>query len=204
MRLFKLMDSKIKGEINMRLVVAITGATGAIYAIRLLEELKAKKVEVHLILSQWAEETLRIEMNMKKESLIELVDYYYLESDMTAPVASGSFQHQGMIIIPCSMKTLSGIAHGYAENLIIRAADVCLKECRRLILGPRETPLNAIHLDNMLKLAKLGVEIVPPMPAFYNHPVTIEEIVNQLIARILDQLGLEHNLVKRWGDTMKS
>ncbi|WHH59282.1 UbiX family flavin prenyltransferase [Petroclostridium sp. X23] len=188
----------------MRLVVAITGATGAIYAMRLLEELKAKKVEVHLILSEWAEETLRIEMNMKKESLIELVDYYYLESDMTAPVASGSFQHQGMIIIPCSMKTLSGIAHGYAENLIIRAADVCLKECRRLILVPRETPLNAIHLDNMLKLAKLGVEIVPPMPAFYNHPVTIEEIVNQLIARILDQLGLEHNLVKRWGDTMKS
>jgi 4-hydroxy-3-polyprenylbenzoate decarboxylase len=187
-----------RGKISMRLVVAVTGATGAVYAVRLLEALKEAGTEVHLILSRWAGETLRLETGKRVEALRTLVARFYQENDLTAPVASGSFQHQGMIIIPCSMKTLAGIAHGYAANLIMRAADVTIKEGRRLILVPRETPLSAIHLENMLSLARLGAVIMPPMPAFYYRPGTVDEVVNHLIGRILDQLGLPHQLVPRW------
>ncbi|KYH33864.1 UbiX family flavin prenyltransferase [Neomoorella mulderi] len=183
----------------MRLVVAVTGATGAVYAVRLLEALKEAGVEVHLILSHWAGETLRLETGMGVEAVQSLAACCYQENDLAAAVASGSFQHQGMVIIPCSMKTLAGIAHGYAANLIMRVADVTLKEGRRLILVPRETPLNAIHLENMLSLARLGVVIMPPMPAFYYRPRTVDEVVNHLVGRILDQLGLPHDLVPRWG-----
>lgn len=182
----------------MKLVVAVTGATGAIYAVRLLEALKTKEVEVHLVLSHWARETMRFETGLDEENLRQLAAHYYPENDLTAPLASGSFQHQGMVIVPCSMKTLAGIAHGYAANLIIRAADVTLKEGRKLILVPRETPLHAIHLENMLTLARLGAVIMPPMPAFYYHPRNIDDLVNHLVGRILDQLGLEFELATRW------
>ncbi|NLW08033.1 MAG: UbiX family flavin prenyltransferase [Clostridia bacterium] len=182
----------------MRLVVAVTGATGAIYAVRLLQALKEKEVEVHLILSRWARETVRLETNFDEENFRQLATCCYTENDLAAPLASGSFQHQGMVVIPCSMKTLAGIAHGYAANLIMRAADVTLKEGRRLILATRETPLNAIHLENMLTLARLGVVIMPPVPAFYNQPRSIDDLVNNFVGRIMDLLGLEHDLVARW------
>ncbi|HBG21640.1 MAG TPA: aromatic acid decarboxylase [Peptococcaceae bacterium] len=183
----------------MRLVVAVTGATGVIYAVKLLEALKNSEVEVHLIVSRWAKKTLNIEMGLTVSDLSSLCDYFYEENDLAASVSSGSFQHEGMVIVPCSMKTLAAIAHGFDENLIVRAADVTLKERRKLILVPRETPLNATHLNNMLILNKLGAAIMPPMPAFYYHPKNIDDLVNHLVARILDHLGKEQLLVPRWG-----
>lgn len=182
----------------MRLIVAMTGATGAIYGIRLLEVLKKKGVETHLILSRWAEETIKIETSWTVEAVRELASMCYREDELGAALASGSFRHQGMIIAPCSMKTLAAIAHGLALNLITRAADVALKEGRKLILVPRETPLNVIHLENMLKLARLGAVILPPMPAFYHHPRSLQDLVDHLIGRILDQLDIEHELYRRW------
>ncbi|MGI9861009.1 UbiX family flavin prenyltransferase [Moorella naiadis] len=183
----------------MKIVVAVTGATGAVYAVRLLEALQGAGTEVHLVLSRWARETLRLETGLTAATMEELATCCYQENDLAAPVASGSFPHQGMVVIPCSMKTLAGIAHGYAANLIMRAADVTLKEGRKLILVPRETPLSAIHLENMLTLARLGAVIMPPMPAFYYRPQTVDDVVKHLVARILDHLGLKQNLVPRWG-----
>ncbi|MFC0903954.1 UbiX family flavin prenyltransferase [Clostridium sp. MT-14] len=183
----------------MRLVVAITGATGSIYAVNLLKALKRKNIEVHLVVSKWALKTLKIETGLQIEDLRSYASYIYDETDMDASISSGSFHHQGMIILPCSMKTLSGIANGFSYNLIIRAADVTLKEKRKLILVPRETPLNSIHLENMLVLAKMGVSIIPPIPAFYYNPKTIDELVNHLVAKVLDQLGLQQNLIPEWG-----
>jgi len=182
----------------MRLVVAVTGATGSIYAVKLLEALKANEVDVHLIVSHWAEKTLQLEMGLTIGDIQKLSGSHYEEDDLSAPVSSGSFQHDGMVIIPCSMKTLAAIAHGFDENLIIRAADVTLKERRRLILVPRETPLNTVHLKNMLTLSQLGAVIMPPMPAFYYHPKSIDDIVNHLVGRILDHFGQEQQLVSRW------
>lgn len=182
----------------MRLVVAVTGATGSIYAVKLLEALKANEVDVHLIVSHWAEKTLHLEMGLTIGDVQAMSNCYYDEDDLSAPVSSGSFQHDGMVIIPCSMKTLAAIAHGFVENLIVRAADVTLKERRRLILVPRETPLNSIHLNNMLTLNQLGAVIMPPMPAFYYRPKSIDDIVNHLVGRILDHLGQEQQLVPRW------
>ncbi|ABO50987.1 3-octaprenyl-4-hydroxybenzoate carboxy-lyase [Desulforamulus reducens MI-1] len=182
----------------MRIVVGITGATGAIYGINLLEQLKKMDIETHLILSHWARRTIELETSYSVRQVIDLANIYYPEDHLAAAISSGSFRHQGMIIAPCSMKTLAGLAHGYAENLIVRAADVTLKEGRPLILVPRETPLNAIHLENMLKLAKCGAVILPPMPAFYHRPASIQDIVDQTVGRILDRLGVENNLVKRW------
>ncbi|SMC00080.1 4-hydroxy-3-polyprenylbenzoate decarboxylase [Thermanaeromonas toyohensis ToBE] len=182
----------------MRLIVAMTGATGAIYGIRLLEVLKEKGLETHLILSRWAEETIKMETSWTVEAVRKLAAAFYCEDDLGAALASGSFRHQGMIIVPCSMKTLASIAHGLAINLISRAADVTLKEGRKLILVPRETPLNAIHLENMLRLARLGAVILPPMPAFYHHPRSLQDLVDHLIGRILDQLDIEHGLYQRW------
>src|SRR5665647_654394 len=151
-----------------RIVVGITGATGAIYGIRLLEILKQyPEVETLLVMSNWAEENIRIETDYQPTDVFKLADVVYGANEMSAPIASGSFQTEGMIVIPCSMKTLSAIANGYADNLIVRAADVMMKEGRPLILSSRETPLNAIHLENMLKLSRLGVKIIPPMPGFY-------------------------------------
>lgn len=181
-----------------RITVAISGASGAIYAIRLLEALRKKKVETHLILSEWAYVTIKAETNYLPEEVRKLASYSYAVKDLTAPLTSGSFLIEGMVIIPCSMKTLAAIACGYADNLISRAADITIKEDRKLILVPRETPLDAIHLENMLKLSRLGVVILPPMPAFYIKPSTIDDLVNHTIGKVLDQLGIHNNLYRRW------
>lgn len=184
----------------MKLIVASTGASGQPFFVRLLKSLRESKHEVHVICSRWGLETLQHETNFGPEDLKEMANFVYSDDDLAASPSSGSFLHDGMIVLPCSMKTLSGIAHGYADNLVVRAADVTLKEGRKLILCPRETPLNAIHLDNMLTLARLGVRIMPPMPAFYSRPLTIEELVDHFIGKVLDHLGVEHDLLRRWGE----
>lgn len=182
----------------MRVLVGITGASGVIYGIALLEALKKLRVETHLILSRQAESIIAMETAYTTGDVHALASCVYNEEDWGAPVASGSFLHQGMVIVPCSMKTLAGIATGYAENLIQRAADVTIKEQRRLVLVPRESPFSAIHLENMLKLARLGVVIAPPVPVFYHRPEKIADLVGFSVGRILDLLGVENELFKRW------
>jgi len=182
----------------MKLIVAITGASGVIYGKRLMEELRNRNVETHLIISRAAEKVIESELETPKAEIEGFATYVYDVDDLCAPLVSGSFKADGMVIIPCSMKTLAGIAHGYSSNLILRAADVALKEKRKLVLVPRETPLNAIHLRNMLALAKQGVIMVPAMPAFYHRPKDIESMVNYVVGKVLDILGLEHTLFKRW------
>lgn len=181
-----------------RIILAITGATGSIYGVRLLEELNRAGVETHLIVSDAAQTTIALETVFSLREIEERACYRYANGNIAAPTASGSFLHQGMVVAPCSMKTLSAIANGYSDNLISRSADVTIKEGRKLILLVRETPLSAIHLENMLKLARIGVVIMPPAPAFYNRPRTIRDIVDQTVGRVLDQLGIENSLVKRW------
>ena len=184
----------------MRLIVAITGATGVIYGIKLLEIFKKIDVETHLIISKWAWKIIEEETDYSPEYIKELACYYYESDNFNVPIASGSYKTEGMVVVPCSMKTLSSIAHGYAADLITRAADVAIKDKRKLILVPRETPLSVIHLENMLKLARLGVIILPPMPAFYYKPVNLEDIYNYTFSRILDQFGIDNHLFKRWGE----
>jgi len=182
----------------LRLVVAITGASGVLYGKRLLEVLKERKVETHLIISKAAEKVIEHELEMKREHMERLATHVYNVDDLTAPLMSGSFKTDGMVIIPCSMKTLAGITHGFADNLILRAADVALKEKRRLVVVPRETPLNVVHLRNMMEAARLGVFMVPAMPAFYHKPRKIDDLVDFVVGRVLDCLGVEHKLFKRW------
>ncbi|KUK41095.1 MAG: 3-octaprenyl-4-hydroxybenzoate carboxy-lyase [Clostridia bacterium 62_21] len=184
----------------MRIVVAITGASGAVYGITLLEQLAKHAVETHLILTAAAREIIHLETGRSPADLASLATRCYDETDFTAPVASGSFLHDGMVVAPCSMKTLAGIASGYAANLVQRAADVTIKERRRLLLLVRETPLSAIHLENMLKLARLGVVIMPPVPAFYLGPASLEDVVLGTTGRVLDLLGLPCAPRGRWGD----
>lgn len=183
-----------------RLVIGMTGASGAIFGIRLLEALRDHStMERHLILSHWAEETIRLETDYSPRQVRGLADVVYEEHQMDAAVSSGSFSTMGMVILPCSMKTLSAIANGFDYNLMVRAADVTLKERRRLVLCPRETPLNTIHLENMLKLSRLGVQMVPPMPSFYHRPRQLEDIIRYHVARVLDQFQIETAPVRRWG-----
>lgn len=182
----------------MRITVGICGASGVIYGIRLLEFLQANGVETHLVLSEWAKKTIPIETDYQVGDVQSLASVCHEDGDLGAVISSGSFRTAGMVIIPCSMKTLSGIANGYGETLMVRAADVTLKENRKLILVPRETPLSAIHLENMLKLARLGVTVMPPEPAFYHRPQSIHQLVDHFLARVLDQLGVEHQLSSRW------
>ena len=184
----------------MKLVLAITGASGVIYGKRLLEELHVKKIETHLVISQAAKEIIKYEVGKSVESLEDLADNVYGIDDWSSPIVSGSFKTDGMVIIPCSMKTLAGIASGFAENVILRAADVTLKEKRKLILVPRETPLNSIHLRNMLDLSNQGVYILPAMPAFYHVPKCVEDLIDFVVGRVLDQLGVDHSLYRRWED----
>ena len=182
-----------------KLIVGITGASGIIYGIRMLEVLRSvPSIETHLVLSSQAAQNIQIETDYKFERVISLADKYYDNQDMTASIASGSFQTEGMVVLPCSMKTLSAISNGYADNLIARAADVTLKEGRKLVLCPRDTPFSAIHLENMLKLSRLGVAIVPPVPAFYNFPETIDDLILHHIMKILDLFKIHLNLVPRW------
>ncbi|MBE3586977.1 MAG: UbiX family flavin prenyltransferase [Thermoanaerobacteraceae bacterium] len=184
----------------MRIIVAITGASGAIYGITLLQQLRLLHIETHFIYSPWGVKTIALETGLTLDQATSLSTYSYPAGDLTAPVASGSFLHQGMVVAPCSMKTLAAIACGLADNLITRAADVTIKERRPLILMVREAPLSAIHLENMLKLARLGVTILPPVPAFYHRPQTIQHLVDQTVGRALDLLGITHNLGVRWGE----
>jgi 4-hydroxy-3-polyprenylbenzoate decarboxylase len=182
----------------MRLIVAITGASGAIFGIRILEELKKKNVETHLIVSKWGGFTIEEETGYKVAEVEKMASFCHDVNDLSDVVASGSFKTDGMIVAPCSMKTLAGIACGYSDDLIIRAADVCIKERRKLLLMVRETPLSSIHLENMLKLSRLGVIIMPPVPAFYTKPVTVDDIVNQTVAKSLDYFGVETEHLKCW------
>lgn len=182
----------------MKVVIGISGASGVIYGIRTLEALKELNVETHLTITSSAVKIAKVEHDVSKEDIIKLADKYYDIEDLTAPISSGSFLHDGMVVIPCSMKTLSGIATGYTSNLLLRAADVSLKERRKLILVPRETPLNTIHIRNMLTLAEAGAIILPAMPAFYNKPKNMDDLVNHIVGRVLDQLGIKHNIYKRW------
>ena len=184
----------------MKLIIGITGSTGVIYGVRLLEILKEKKIQTHLIITDWAKKCLAMETSFTIDYVKSLATSVSDEENMAASVSSGTHKVDGMIIAPCTMKTLSSIAVGYDETLISRAAGVTLKESRKLVLVPRETPLTAINLENMLKLAKLGVVILPPVPGFYTKPKTIDEIVNHTVGKCLDQFNIEHDLYKRWGE----
>ena len=181
-----------------RLIVGVTGATGAIYAVRLLEALRKTDVESHLVLSRWGARTLLHETDYTLEQVRALATHVYKDNDQGARISSGSFLTMGMIIVPCSVKTLADIAHGHSGELVHRAADVVLKERRRLVLAVREAPLTDIHLENMLKLSRMGVVISPPVPAFYNRPKSIEEIVDHTVARLLDLFGIEVGAADRW------
>jgi 4-hydroxy-3-polyprenylbenzoate decarboxylase len=183
-----------------RIVLGMTGATGVIYGIRMLEVLRETPVETHLIMSHWARKTIVAETDRKPDAVVELADQVYEEHDLAAPPASGSFLTDGMVIAPCSMKSLAAIATGISENLIHRAADVTLKEGRELLLLARETPLSVIHLENMLRVARAGAMVVPPVPAFYARPSSLEEMVDHTVGRVLDHFGIEVDLVRRWGE----
>ncbi len=184
----------------MRVVVGITGASGAVYGITVLKQLKLHGVETHLVMSDWAGRTIELETDYTPRQAAALAHRTYESGDLAGAIASGSFKHDGMVIAPCSMKTLAAIACGFADNLIARAADVTIKEGRKLVLLARETPLSPVHLENMLKLARIGVTIMPPMPAFYTRPATLGEIVEHTAGRVLDLLGVENQLLRRWGE----
>ncbi|WP_374582668.1 UbiX family flavin prenyltransferase [Pseudoduganella sp.] len=182
-----------------RLVIAITGATGAVYGVRLLQHLRnIPGVETHLVVSDAAVLTLHQETGLQRKEVEALADVVHKQNNIGASIASGSFQADGMVIAPCSMKTLASVAHGLSDNLIARAADVMLKERRRLILMVRETPFNLAHLRNMTAVTEMGGIIFPPLPSFYHKPQSIDEMVDHTVARVIDLFGLCHNLAPRW------
>ncbi|OFW45376.1 MAG: phenolic acid decarboxylase subunit B [Acidobacteria bacterium RIFCSPLOWO2_12_FULL_67_14b] len=186
----------------MRLIVGITGATGVIYGVRLLERLRDAGVETHLVISRWGARTLLHETPYSREQVEALAHTSYAASDMGAAISSGSFQTSGMIVAPCSVRTLGAVAHGFGDSLIHRAADVVLKERRKLLLAVREAPLSEIHLENMLKLARLGAVILPPVPAFYHNPRSLADIVEHTVARMLDHFGIDVEGAARWSGEM--
>ena len=192
-----------------RLIVGITGASAGVYGVRLLQVLtEQENIEVHLTISSSGaralSEELQIEVdldNFKLESLIGVSSprvIYHHESDIAAPIASGSFRTEGMVVVPCSMVSIASIAGGISRNLIQRAADVCIKENRKLVVVPRETPLSPIHLENMLKLSRLGVCVLPAMPGFYHYPKNVDDLLNFVVTKILDQFGIDTKLIQRW------
>jgi 4-hydroxy-3-polyprenylbenzoate decarboxylase len=189
----------------MVIIVAITGASGVIYGIRLLQVLSPiEKVETHLVISEAGEVTISQETDWPVAEVKKLANFCYDINDIAARLSSGSFQRNAMIVAPCSMKTLSALANSYADNLITRAGDVILKEGGRLILLARETPLHLGHLRNMEKLAEMGAIIMPPIPAFYHYPKTVQDIVDHMVGKVMDILGIEHDLFQRWaGSTDK-
>jgi flavin prenyltransferase len=182
----------------LKLLVGVTGGSGVIYAIRLLEVLKKLKVETHLIMSTAAKQTIVLETSRKVSDVEALATREYRVNDITAAPASGSFRTDGMVVIPCSMKTLGGVASGYADNLVLRAAETTLKERRPLVLVPRETPLTIIDMENMLRAARAGMIIAPAMPAFYNKPESLDDIINHMVGKVLDLFNIEHDLYQRW------
>jgi flavin prenyltransferase len=181
-----------------RLIVAITGATGSVYGIRILQALQGSDVETHLVISGWGARTLLHETPYTLEQVRSLATRAYSENDQGAALSSGSFLTAGMVVAPCSMRTLAAIAHGHAENLVHRAADVVLKERRRLVLLVREAPLHDVHLENMLKLSRMGAVISPPVPAFYAQPKTVDDIVNHTVQRVLDLFDIHLDVAERW------
>ncbi|MCH8182878.1 MAG: UbiX family flavin prenyltransferase [Proteobacteria bacterium] len=187
----------------MRLIIGMSGASGLIYGIRMLEVLKGiEDVETHLLMSPTAKMNAAIETDWDIAGIEALADVVHNVRDVAAVIASGSFKTDGMVVAPCSMKTLSAIVHSYADNLLVRAADVVLKERRRLVLMPRETPLHVGHCKLMYEAAQLGAIIAPPMPAFYNRPETIDDIINHSVGRVLDLFGIDPGIVKRWAGTL--
>ncbi|MFB8272413.1 non-oxidative hydroxyarylic acid decarboxylases subunit B [Streptomyces sp. NPDC055955] len=182
----------------MKLVVAMTGATGAPFGIRLLEVLRELGVETHLIVSRWARATLTQETGLSVREVQAMASVCHSPDDQGASISSGSFRVDGMVVVPCSMKTLAAVRTGYGDGLIGRAADVMLKERRRLVLVARETPLSAVHLENMLELTRMGATVMPPVPAFYNHPASVADLVDHIVARVLDQFGLDMPVAERW------
>ena len=185
-----------------KLIVGITGATGTIFGVRLLQMLEGTGIETHLVMSKWAARTLLHETTYSVEEVQQLATCFYNSGDQGAAISSGSFVTRGMVVAPCSMRTLAAIAQGQGDNLIHRAADVILKERRRLVLVVREAPLSDIHLENMLKLSRMGVVITPPMPAFYNHPQTVDDLINHIVMRVLDQFDIHNDVANRWDGVM--
>jgi flavin prenyltransferase len=183
----------------LRLVLAITGASGVIYGIRMLELLKKLKVETYLIMSEWGAKNVKIETDRTADYVRSLATKCYEDGNMAAPMSSGSFKTDGMAVVPCSMKTLASIANAFDDSLVSRAAGVCIKEQRKLVLVPRETPLSKIHLDNMIKLSDAGAVILPAMPGFYHRPKTMDELIDHVVGKVLDQFDIDHDLFKRWG-----
>jgi flavin prenyltransferase len=185
-------------EKKLKIVVGITGSSGVIYGIKLLYFLNKFEIETHVVLSKWAEKNIEIETDESITKIKKLATFEYKENDMAASISSGSFKTNGMIIMPCSMKTLASISNGYDDNLISRAASVTIKENRKLVIVPRETPLSQIHLSNMLKLAKIGVIILPAMPGFYHRPKTINDLILHIVGKTLDQFDIQNEVFKRW------
>ncbi len=187
---------------NRNLIVAITGATGSIIGVRILQLLQGTGVNTHLVMSQWGARTLVHETEFTVEQVQAMATRAYPVGDQGAPISSGSFLTLGMVIAPCTMNTLGCIAHGLGDNLIHRAANVILKERRKLVLVVRESPLSEIHLDNMLKLARMGAVVFPPVPAFYNHPQSLDDVVNHIAMRVLDQFDFHVDVTRRWEGKM--
>ena len=189
---------------SKRLVIGISGASGVTYGVRLLSVLKENDYETHLIISEAGKLNIKIETNHTPDEVQAMADYVYDHKNVAASIASGSFLTEGMVVVPCTIKTLSGIANSYNENLLVRAADVTLKEKRKLVLVVRETPLHKGHLRLMTMAADMGAHILPPVPSFYHIPKTIEDIIDQTIGKILDYMGIEHNLFSRWGEATQT
>jgi len=188
-----------KGGKAMVLIIGITGATGVIYGIRLLEVLSSiNNVETHLVISEAGEATIKYETDQTMKDIKALADFTYDIEDVGARISSGSFKRDGMIVAPCTIKTMSALANSYTENLLVRAGDVTLKERQKLVLLVRETPLHLGHIKNMERLTEMGAIIMPPVPAFYHNPKTIPDIVDHTIGKVLDVFGIEHNLFRRW------
>lgn len=185
---------------ELPVLVAMTGATGAIYGIRLLEVLRELEVATHLIVSRWAEATIKTETDRRVDDVRALASVVYDEQDLAAPPASSAFATAGMVVAPCSMRTLAAVANGLSDNLVHRAAAVHLQEGRRLLLLARESPLSVIHLENMLRVAKAGAVVAPPVPAFYAKLDSLDQMVDHTVGRALDQLGVEHERIRRWGE----
>jgi len=194
------MRNTMKKTVSERIIVGITGASGALYGIRSLQLLGEKGFETHLVISEAGRQVIELETDYKVRDVEAMARCTYDDGDLAAPVASGSYLTGGMIVAPCTMKTLSGVANSYAGNLIERAADVTLKEKRKLVLVVRETPLHKGHLRLMSQAADIGAHILPPIPGFYHRPVTIDDIIDQTVGKILDFFGVEHDLFKRWGE----
>lgn len=182
----------------MRLIVGISGATGAIYGIRMLQTLQACNIETHLVLTDSAKRTIEMETTYSVKEVERLADYVHDNRDIGAAISSGSFKTDGMVISPCAMKSLSALANSYNDSLLVRAADVVLKEKRKLVVIPRETPLHTGHLKLFLAVAEMGAVILPPMPAYYHMPKTLDDVINQTVGKALDQFDIEHQLFKRW------